>query len=107
MKQEYNQSWIKRKNKFYSSGEWKALRRSIVLRDKNVCQKCGKLIFSKPNVHHVIHLTPNNIDDENISLNPDNLITVCEDCHNKIHGKGFKKKESIVNEDLSIDYSKR
>lgn len=106
MKQEFNQFWKKKKNKFYSSTEWKKMRRDVVLRDKNVCQKCGKIIFSKPNVHHVINLTPKNIDDPNISLNPDNLITICEDCHNKEHGKGFKK-EVIVNDDLTIDYSKR
>lgn len=107
MKEEYNQSWEKKKRKFYSSPEWKRLRGEIVLRDKSICQKCGILILSKPNVHHIKHLNPNNIDDVNVSLNPSNLMTVCEDCHNKIHGKGFKRKEGIVDEELNIDYSKR
>lgn len=107
MNKEYNQSWIEKKKKFYNSPEWRVLRLEILKRDQNICQKCGKLIFKSPNVHHIKYLTPQNIDDINVSLNPENLMTVCEDCHNKIHEKGFKKKESIVNEDLTIDYSKR
>lgn len=36
-------------------------------------------------VHHKIWLTPDNIHDTSITLNWDNLMLVCQDCHNKIH----------------------
>ena len=35
-------------------------------------------------MHHVIELTPENINDISIALNPDNLISLCHDCHTKI-----------------------
>ena len=35
-------------------------------------------------VHHKIELTPNNISDPTIALNPDNLVSLCHDCHTKI-----------------------
>lgn len=38
-------------------------------------------------VHHIKELTPMNIDDSSISINPDNLVTLCNRCHNLIHDK--------------------
>ena len=42
-------------------------------------------------VHHKIYLTIHNVDDKSISINPDNLIYVCKDYHNKKH-HGFEKR---------------
>ena len=36
-------------------------------------------------VHHKIALTPENINDPNITLNWENLELLCQDCHNKEH----------------------
>ena len=36
-------------------------------------------------VHHKIWLTPDNIHDTSITLNWDNLMLVCQDCHAKVH----------------------
>ena len=36
-------------------------------------------------VHHKIPLTPENVDDPDISLNPDRLIALCDDCHTEVH----------------------
>lgn len=44
-------------------------------------------------VHHKIPLTPNNINDVNVTLNPENLIYLCKECHNKEHDR-FQKKAS-------------
>ena len=38
-------------------------------------------------VHHKIWLTPDNIHDTSITLNWDNLMLVCQDCHAKEHKK--------------------
>lgn len=102
-------SWQKKKNDFYSSGAWKRTRELIRKRDKMICQRCHKLVTEKGIVHHIKHLTPQNIDDLEISLNPSNLEFVCDECHKKIHDKGFKnkQKDSFVKDDLTIDYSKR
>ena len=32
-------------------------------------------------------MTNDNVDDPNISVNLDNLILLCKECHNKIHGR--------------------
>lgn len=37
-------------------------------------------------MHHVIELTPQNIDDPNITLNHDNLQMLCRECHADEHG---------------------
>ena len=43
-------------------------------------------------VHHIIKLTPANIDDPEISLNLDNLVSLCHDCHAKRHAKPKRYK---------------
>lgn len=72
---------------FYNSKQWRdcrkvyrAKRRSI---DGGMCERCRE----EPGleVHHKIWLTPENINDVNISLNWDNLELLCEACHNREH----------------------
>lgn len=36
-------------------------------------------------MHHIIELTPDNINNPSISLNPRNLMLLCNDCHNRLH----------------------
>ena len=36
-------------------------------------------------VHHKVHITPVNINDESVTLNFDNLELVCRDCHAELH----------------------
>ena len=74
---------------FYHSTRWKKLQRQIKARAYGLCEICGKpgLI-----VHHKIILTPDNINNPFISLNPDLLMYVCLDCHNHIHGDTEQRK---------------
>jgi 5-methylcytosine-specific restriction endonuclease McrA len=66
---------------FYNSSQWKAVRREVLRRDHYTCAHCyGRA----EEVHHVVELTPDNINDMNISLNPDNLLSLCHTCHTKI-----------------------
>ncbi len=44
-------------------------------------------------VHHKIHLTPANVDDDEISINSENLILLCTKCHNKEHGRFASKTD--------------
>ena len=52
------------------------------MRDKYLCQHCGA---PATEVHHKKHLSPENIWDVSISLNPDNLVSLCKDCHFEEH----------------------
>ncbi len=81
--------------RFYRSDEWH-LARAIKICDANgICEKCG---VPGNEVHHKIHLTINNVDNHSISLNQDNLILLCTDCHNKEHHR-FGRNTTYVFDD--------
>lgn len=63
---------------FYRSKEWQSTRDYVLKRDNYLCVKCGK---PAEEVHHIVHLTPENIGDITITMNPDNLASLCKDCH--------------------------
>lgn len=55
---------------------------------RGLCERCyakGKHILGEE-LHHKVWLTPKNISDRNITLNHDNLIFLCSDCHREVHG---------------------
>lgn len=67
-------------DKFYHSKQWKDTRRMILHRDHYTCANCSK---RAEEVHHKTELTEENIHDINITLNPNNLISLCHDCHTR------------------------
>lgn len=73
--------------KFYHSPEWKRCQTEYVKRAGGLCEQCRYrgIIKAGVIVHHKIHLTPGNIYDPNITLNSDNLILLCRDCHAEVH----------------------
>lgn len=85
--------------KFYNSSLWKKTRDYIYNRESGVCQKCKGEFGAGEIVHHIIHLNSNNINDPNITLNEENLILVCRECHARIH-EGLPALE----ENLGFDY---
>ena len=66
---------------FYRSKAWKSMRISILHRDLYTCEECGARATE---VHHGIALTPGNIGDTSVSLNPKLLHSLCHDCHTAI-----------------------
>lgn len=79
---------------FYRSPEWEGLKRSLMLErvdsnGDNICTHCGQPITKAYDCigHHVIPLTESNVNDWNISLNPDNVALVHHKCHNEIHNR--------------------
>lgn len=71
---------------FYNSKLWKNTRDYILKRDNYLCVKCG---MPASDVHHIIELSPDNITDMNIAVNPANLECLCKQCHNNQHS-GFR-----------------
>jgi 5-methylcytosine-specific restriction endonuclease McrA len=66
---------------FYNSKAWLNVRREVLRRDRYTCAYCyGRA----REVHHIVELTSENINNINISLNPDNLISLCHTCHEAI-----------------------
>jgi 5-methylcytosine-specific restriction endonuclease McrA len=79
---------------FYNSKEWKKVREAVLMRDKYLCRHCGK---AAEEVHHIIHLSPDNIGNPAVTMDMGNLISLCKDCHFEEHrgehGKGREIKE--------------
>lgn len=59
---------------------WNKIRFWVFSRDKYTCQICGRKGIKKPHCHHIIPIGRGG------SSHPNNLITVCNACHKKIHG---------------------
>lgn len=89
---------------FYRSREWRSLLENLKLErvdDKGqiICEYCQKPITRAYDVigHHKEHLTEENVNDFNISLNPDNVSFVHHRCHNFIHNKlGYSGRQVFV-----------
>jgi 5-methylcytosine-specific restriction endonuclease McrA len=65
---------------FYASKAWKTIRREALKRDHYTCRDC---YARASEVHHIIGLTLENINDVSIALNPENLVSLCKYCHTK------------------------
>ena len=94
------------REKVYKTARWKKIRQAVIDRDKDICYFCHRLILKRRTIHHLQELNEENWNDEEVAYNLDNLVECHSDCHD-IHHQRFGYKESIVNTDLSIDYSKR
>ena len=83
---------------FYNSKLWKQVRLNVWIKQNLLCAECNMPVYVDglsdylPKdkrrtgiVHHKVWLDNNNITDDNITLNEDNLIGVCKDCHEKLH----------------------
>jgi 5-methylcytosine-specific restriction endonuclease McrA len=73
--------------KLYNSKAWQECRASYVASCYGVCEVCKLKGIITPGVilHHKKPLTPANINDVDVSLNHDNLIFMCIQCHNITH----------------------
>lgn len=81
---------------FYKTKQWKEKRIQILIRDNYECQRCkanGK--YSKATtVHHIKHYSKF----PSLALTDDNLISLCNTCHNEVHPEKFKDINMKVNE---------
>lgn len=94
---------------FYASTLWANARGYALKRDRYVCQRCGAPATM---VHHKVYLTESNIRNLNITVNPDNLESLCEECHRLEHDeqrKSFnlsdekKKIRELIQPDYTFD----
>jgi len=81
---------------FYNSKAWEKCRLAFLQSKFFICERCGGPAIV---AHHKIYLTPENINDPNITLNFENLEALCETCHSLEHNK----KYSAVREDVMFD----
>jgi hypothetical protein len=84
---------------FYGSIKWIKFRIAIIIERGLICEECHKIIANEKEaeVDHTIELTPDNIHDVNITLNPDNVKVKCHQCHDKRHHRfGNNTKEVFI-----------
>lgn len=90
---------------FYKSKEWERFRANLILQRTNpdgtvTCSKCGKPIVRKYDMigHHKTELTEENVNDYNVSLNPENVELIHFRCHNLEHERfeGFRQRVFLV-----------
>ena len=76
---------VKKGDPFYVSGVWKALRQTILRRDKYQCRECGvRCLGKKQNAPspHVDHIEPRKKRPD-LALKPSNLQVLCSSCHSR------------------------
>jgi 5-methylcytosine-specific restriction endonuclease McrA len=96
MKEELNSNYVNGQSGYVYHGyavNWRIIRDEIRKRDNYRCQLCNieeKECDKNLSVHHIDFNKHNNSDD--------NLITLCERCHNKHHGKKsrYQCKEELL-----------
>lgn len=80
-------------SEFYRSNEWAAftslIRLERTVNNELICEHCYKAIVNKYDCicHHVVELTPDNVNDASIAFNPKNIMCVHAKCHNEIHSR--------------------
>lgn len=98
------EAWRKKQRDFYVSIVWidcsKAYRKAHPF-----CERCAKKHVVRPSeeVHHVIELSAENINNPQITLNWDNLEALCGECHRSIK-KGTEDRRWRANADGSIEF---
>lgn len=76
-------------NNFYGTKKWKECRNAFFIAKNGLCERClarGKYTPAEI-AHHIVPLSPENINDPNITLNWSNLQALCRDCHAEVHDK--------------------
>ncbi|MGE4272072.1 MAG: HNH endonuclease [Desulfitobacterium sp.] len=84
---------------FYASEAWICFRDNVIAERGPICESCEKVIAIPKEIeidHYPIELTPENVRDVTISLNPDNVKVRCHDCHNKRHNRYSKRSERNI-----------
>lgn len=85
---------------FYNSSAWRACRAAYIKKRYGLCEDCLARGDITPGVivHHIIPITPDNINNPGITLSFSNLRLLCRDCHAAVHaddirqGHGWERK---------------
>lgn len=93
-------------HRFYVWGPWKKVRREVLQMDHGECQRCkAKKIYTKATtVHHVNYVKKHpdmalEIWYEWNGVRKRNLVSLCHDCHEAVHGyRKPEKKETLTEE---------
>ena len=78
------------RRKIYDTSQWRKLR-SAYLQQHPLCELCQRedKVVPAVDVHHIISFmsTNDHLKRKFIAYNPDNLMSLCKECHQKIHNE--------------------
>ena len=78
------------RRKIYDTSQWRKLR-SAYLQQHPLCELCQRedKVVPAVDVHHIISFmsTNDHLKRKCIAYNPDNLMSLCKECHQKIHNE--------------------
>lgn len=79
--------------RLYKSKQWQRTREAYLKQAGGLCEVCLKKGLIRPGeiVHHIVHLTPENIENPEVTLAFANLQLLCRDCHGKEHERVHKR----------------
>lgn len=82
---------------FYKSAAWVHCRNNYAASVGWLCEDCLQRGIYTPleEVHHIVELTPDNINDPRVSLNFDNLAGLCRECHRARHKKEPRRRYAV------------
>lgn len=74
--------------RFYESPEWRKCKAEYLKKANHLCERClAKGLYEPAKiVHHKVHLSEETMTPE-LMYGFDNLMAVCQRCHNEIHGE--------------------
>lgn len=82
---------------FYKSTRWLSKRSKILRRDEYRCQECKRYgkTTSATTVHHIIPLMWCLLFNTTLALASNNLISLCNKCHDKMHDRNTNKLTAL------------
>ena len=93
-------------HQFYISGKWKRLRAKVLEMDKGECQICrGRGRYTRATTVHHVNYVKNHPElalevwYEWQGQRKRNLISLCHDCHEEVHGYRKKKKSEKLTQE--------
>lgn len=97
------------RNKIYKTKQWKDIRQEVFNLDHNECVRCNHTLFYKKGektltkpvlVHHIYPAKDYPQYQYQIWVNGKrNLVSLCNDCHEELHGRKFNPTEHFTNEE--------
>ena len=82
---------------FYKTRQWKAAREAAIKKAGGLCEACIKkgIITPAAHVHHIHPLTQASLADPKLTTGLENLMALCEQCHEEIHRKEPRRRYKI------------
>ena len=93
---------------FYNSTRWRKCAKAFAESKLFICERCHNQFPKRDGrrqrwiVHHKEPLTPDNIHDDLIAYGWDNLMFLCIECHNAVHGRSSSGRRMQWDDDGNL-----